>query len=369
MSAPAATPRSRLGRGLLRAGLALLSTAAAVGLAELWVRWADPFGISYYRAVPRYFQGAIEPAFGPDGVLDPADRIFQQRPGVELRLREFDFLTDESGLRSAAPTGGPAPRVGEPTPGSGAWSAERWLFLGDSVTLAWGVDDGESWVRALERGARAPDGRPLEALNAGHLMYDTVQQADLLAALGPLLRPEVVALCFISNDLEPTYDQWFPQVATAGTEAGAVLPARPPSWPRVLFQRHLRGLADLWRFGREWAVIREGHGSERGPFRYYPQNWPRCREALERMVATCGELGARFVLLDHTMPPIPDLEPWAAEHGVPYVRGGFTPEEYATGIVNSAADSHANARGNALLGEKWLAGLSARGLLQRRADS
>ena len=363
MPAPDSTP-SRARRRLVRGLLAALSTVLGFAAVEWGVRHFDAFGIAYYREVPAYFANAIVPLLGADGLPDPNGRIFQQRPSVELEFVDFDFITDRAGLRSSDPRAEVAPREGEATPGDGAWARERWLFLGDSVTLAWGVDDHESWVRLLETEGTAADGRPIEALNAGHLMFETVQQADLLATIGPQLRPDVVALCFISNDLEPTYEQFVRQVAEAAELAAARRSAGPIERLGNGLERNFWGLAAVRRYLRERATVAEGHGSQTGPMRLYPSNWPRCEGALDAIRSTCDGLGARFVLIDHSMPAIPDLPEWAARVGVDYVRVGFEPADWARGIVNSAVDSHANPLGNRIIADRVLAGLRNLGRLR-----
>ncbi|MEO0649669.1 MAG: SGNH/GDSL hydrolase family protein [Planctomycetota bacterium] len=349
----------------LRLLLALLSTGVAFVCAEVVARTFDPMGVAYFREVPRYFAGAITPAPpGPDG-LPPADgRLFQQLPGVVIECHDFDFITNQAGVRDSDPDATVPARVGQPTPGEGAWSKERWLMLGDSVTLAWGVDDDESWPRLVEREARATDGRPLEVLNAGHLMYETVQQADLLRVLGPQLRPEVVALTFISNDFQPTYDELLQQIEL---QTEAVAARKRSSAPERLWFRissRFEALSGLLRFAREQRQDPLDPNGDQSPMRFYPKNWPRCRDALDAIVAGCELLGARFVLIDHTMPAIPELPAWAEEHGVPYVRVGFEPHEYERGIVNSRADAHANALGNQIIATKVRGGLEELGWVQ-----
>lgn len=331
---------------------------------EWGVRRFDAFGIAYYREVPAYFASAIVPFLGPDGLPDPNGRIFQQRPSVEIEFVDFDFITNRAGLRSSDPEETVALREGDPTPGEGAWERERWLFLGDSVTLAWGVDDGESWVRLVEAEGRAADGRALEALNAGHLMYETVQQADLLAAIGPGLRPDVVALCFISNDLEPTYEQFVAQVSDAAARAAERRSSGPLERMTQTAERYLWGLTAVQRFLRERDTLAEGHDSPVGPMRFYPANWPRCEGALDAIRATCEGLGSRFVLIDHSIPPLPDLPEWASKAGVDYVRVGFEAADWRRGIVNSAVDSHANPLGNRIIADRVLAGLRSLGRLR-----
>jgi hypothetical protein len=356
--------------GFKRASIRLLLVLGSVGFAlcaiEVAARRLDPLGISYFRDVPRYFAEAVVPAPpGPDGLPPRDSRLFQHKPGVSIDYHSFSFRTNRDGLRDRDTEGEAASREGTPTPGEGAWARERWLFLGDSVTLGWGVDDEFTWVRRIEREGRATDGRPIEALNAGHLMYETVQQADLLRVLGPRLRPDVVALCFIINDFEPTYDQILEQVQAQADAAAERAAGGPVASALFSLRQRFVALSSLLRYVREQQLDPADHRSEAGPIRFYPGNWPRNRAALDAIKAGCDALGARFVLVDHTIPEIPELEQWASENDVAWVRGGFSAQDYARGIVNSAVDSHANALGNELLAHKLLEGLRELGLLSR----
>lgn len=355
-------PRSR--RALVRVALALVGALAGLVATELWVRAVEPFGIAYYREVPRYLAEAIEPLLGRDGLPAPDGRIFQHRRGVTLEFAGFDLALTAAGLRGGDAAATVAPRAGEPTPGRGGWSRERWLFLGDSVTLGWGVDDRDTWVRLVEREATAADGRPLEALNAGHLMYDTVQEADLLRALGPELRPDVVALCFITNDLEPTHALFRRQLEDAAARTAARGERGAFGHVRARLADCFRGLLTVGRHAQVRTATVDVAANDATLAAMHAAHWERCRAALDELRATAEELGARFVLLDHSMPRLTSVRSWAEARGVDCVRLGFEPSEWERGIVVSAADRHANALGNRIIADKVLAGLRARGYLR-----
>jgi hypothetical protein len=326
--------------------LLLASIVAALAAAEIFVRATDFMGVSYFRDVGRYLTEAIEPA--PPDEIGPHGRIFQNRPDVDLELRTFRYRTDAFGLRRGAEERDYAPEREEERP--------RILFLGDSVTLAWGVDEEESWVRTVGREGRTPDGRTPRVLNAGHLMYDTVQEASLLRAWGPLHRPDVVVLTFVLNDLQPTWDQ---VVEMTGGQPLGEQGASSMSWGPSFLSRLLPALHDLVRFWREKRLYERADPRELPPLSSYPTGWPRCAEALDELRRTCAELGARLVVFDNTTPPVPELVTWCLAREVPLVRTAFTPEEEARDVHNSPVDAHANARGNRILADKALAGLRA----------
>jgi lysophospholipase L1-like esterase len=338
------------------AALVLLSLALAAVAAEAFARAANPFGISYYRDTNRYFNSAIE--LPPDAAR-PDGRLFQHRPGVQLDFPDFAFVTDELGLRSGSTHDGVAPDRG----GASAGKA-RILFLGDSVTLGWGVSDADTWVRTVEREGHFADGRPLECLNAGHLQYNTLQEYDWLAAFGPHLAPDAVVLTYVVNDLDDAwavYQEFQRLLAAEGTAEGPGALERARR--RVL--GWFPGLHGLWTFfaGRAEAQTRgEQQLARVEDAPGYARGWELSSGALERMRAFCADRGIPFVVLDHTTPRIPDVQRWCAAAGVPWFDFCFSDAEWARDVRNSAADSHANALGNRLLADKALRALRDAGI-------
>ena len=349
-------PVGRLSRILGRAVLALLSLALALVVMEVFARRADPFGISYYRDTNRYLNEAI--LLLPPDTVGPESRIFQNRPQADLELRTFRFVTDNIGLRATGPDSVTEPRDAE----SGS-TRERILFLGDSVTLGWGVDDADTWIRRLERSARAADGRELECLNGGHLQYNSVQEADLLATIAPLLRPDAVVVTFVTNDLtdDPfrTYEALMAALSTAGDSPGVL--AR---W-RGQLVGWFWGLRGVLEFRRNVAA--EADPAEPVPavedHPGYDAGWDRVHAGLERMLAVCRESETPLVVLDHGTPRIPAVRAWCDGAGVPWFDLTFSDDEWAEDLRNSPADAHANERGNEILSEKAHRALAAAGLL------
>ena len=344
-----ADQHSLLRRVAVPAALAVASLAVALVVAEVLVRRLNPYGISYYKDTNRYLNEAIE--IPPDADR-PDGRLFHNRPNAALEFPDFSFRTNALGLRRGA-ADGDVQLARDP-------ARARVLFLGDSVTLGWGVDDEETWIRRLEREARFVDGRPLECLNAGHLQYNTVQELDWLRTFGVALQPEAVVLTFVVNDLDDAYAQ---------LQEYKRLLATPPSATQRTRARVLawfRGLHGLYHFlasrddaqttsELELARVEDAPG--------YAEGWARASAALDGMRATCAELGVPFVVLDHTTPRIPDVARWCEANGVPCYDLTFTAEEWARDIRNSVADSHANALGNELLAEKARRALTAAGVL------
>jgi len=352
----------KLARILTRLALLVVSLGLGLVVAEAAIRVTDPYGASYYRDVRRYFLEGVLPVLDADGAPDRSGRIIEHRPQVALEFRHFDFFTDDRGYRvGGAGVVRPAAAEGDAEP-----PTARVLFLGDSVTLGWGVDDEHTWVRRVEAGGRAPDGRPLECLNAGHMGYDSVQEADLMRAWAPAVRPEVVVVNFFLNDLNPSGAR-FDRPRPADRPQPSEWDKRWFRWRQAFFLKFhgIQGLLRYWGRREESANAADYAYGKMENVRGYPDNWPRCEAAFDDIRAHCEALGARMVLLDHSLPPIPDLAGWAEERGVPFASVVFSRDEWMRDVRNSKSDAHANELGNALIAEKVLAHLDEFGVVVR----
>lgn len=78
----------------------------------------------------------------------------------------------------------------------------RMVFLGDSLTLGWGVRQEETFANLLEAeiGKRAA----VEIINLGIGNYNTEQETHLFIEKGLKYRPDKVVLFYFINDAEPT---------------------------------------------------------------------------------------------------------------------------------------------------------------------
>lgn len=356
-------------RRLLRLALALalfvaLAIAALFVLNALAWRW-DVGGIRYPDQVMTYRTQAVEPRWQrEDGSLDLDGMLFRQRPRLDLDLGSHRLRTNALGLR------GPEILVPKPP------DHYRILMIGDSVVYGWGVDDEHTFVRRfeVELNARA-DGWTYEVLNAGHLVYDTVQELALLRELGPAVQPDLVVLVYVVNDVEPTRDLVEDHLGIA-READPVVQQDAPApsflvglaermdspWPhlaallRLESQRSERYGALLERHGGSW--VPEDHGVG-------PRGWKRSRAAVLDMAAQCESWGVPFLVLDHSFPAVPSLERLCLEEGIDWAEFRFTGEEQRLKIRNSRLDSHANAKGHGLLLDKLRAALGSRDLPPR----
>ncbi|MEX1023681.1 MAG: SGNH/GDSL hydrolase family protein [Planctomycetota bacterium] len=336
------TRKDRSSQKSWAARLAVLVVASfgAIVALEATIRAVDLWGVSYFTDVTRYFNEAI---VVPPEAGHAEGHLFEHAPGRRIEFETFRWRTDERGLR--IPFAEVTPEPAETTI----------LFLGDSVTLAWGVDARAAWIERVERTLDVERPGGVECLNAGHLRYDTAQAAGYLAAKGDALEPDLVVLTFVTNDLEDSWEIY--------REVAALLAAPPPSgldaWRGRAreWTRGLRNAASVVEQKRKDARIEPVADATVLPG--YADDWARCEAALERLLAGVDALGAKLVVLDHSQPAVPDLVDWCNAHGVPCTDFRFTDEEWTRGITNSVADKHANALGNELLAAKALPVLRA----------
>jgi len=85
-------------------------------------------------------------------------------------------------------------------------NVKRILFLGDSYTFGWGINDNETYPKQLE--AILNNGNHnmvVESVNLGVPGYNTVQEYGVLIKKPGLYKPNMVVLGYVMNDAEP---QW-----------------------------------------------------------------------------------------------------------------------------------------------------------------
>ncbi len=111
------------------------------------------------------------------------------RPGAEGRLMNVQVNINADGLRDRE------------------YSIERdrhsrrIIFLGDSLTFGWGVEEPEIFATILER--RLSKDRPTEIINFGTGNYNTTQEVSLFLNKGLKYNPDAVVLFYFINDAEP----------------------------------------------------------------------------------------------------------------------------------------------------------------------
>ena len=110
------------------------------------------------------------------------------RPDAEARLMGVVLRTNSDGFRD---DDYPIER-GE---------KRRIVFLGDSLTLGWGVDKEETFEHRLEQ--ELDRRAPTEIINLGVGNYNTTQELNLFIDKGLEYQPDQVVLFYFINDAEP----------------------------------------------------------------------------------------------------------------------------------------------------------------------
>jgi hypothetical protein len=345
---PAAPARPRR-RALFAALALLLGLCFVLAAVETVLRVADPIGLNYEVEHLRYRNVALRYSWDglpPErlGEIDLDGVLYRMKPSLDVDIGSYRLRTNRLGFRGpeiAVPKGPDTFRI---------------LVLGDSVAYGTGVDDGVTFLRRWEAELNAAGGRRFEVVNTGHPMYDSAQELALLRDEGLALRPDLVLLVYVVNDIEPTRD--VVEEALLGRKPD---PAETPADPGDLWTRAaslcaplLPATATLLRLQSDPARRLLAPGQEYVPERFGkgPRGWARSQRALLAMQELCGAAGAPFAVLDHTMPAIPALPGFCREHGLPWFEFRFTKEELRLPIRNSMLDSHSNARGHELLLQK-----------------
>jgi|GEM_PF-4608257 len=105
------------------------------------------------------------------------------------------LTTNELGLRD------------RPIPARKADDEKRILFIGDSITFGFLLEDGERISQQAQTVLNGKDAsRKVRCINAGVSGYTTWQELDLLRELAPVIKPDVVVLQFCINDMLDAID-------------------------------------------------------------------------------------------------------------------------------------------------------------------
>jgi len=158
---------------LVNVSLLLLSTLAALGIAEAYFRLFNPQSI-----VPRYVE------VSEYGIRKNIANVHGVMSTSEYRHR---FNTNSQGFRGRAEYA--------PAKPSGLY---RIIVLGDSVALGHGVEDNETFAAVAERELRRA--RPVEVINMGVSGFGTAEELIQLQYSGWLYQTDLVVLAYFPND-------------------------------------------------------------------------------------------------------------------------------------------------------------------------
>jgi lysophospholipase L1-like esterase len=188
-------------------------------------------------------------------LYDPELR-YVQKPGQQGWIDDGLVTVNSLGFRG--------PEVALPKP-RGRF---RVAVIGDSLTLGWGVHDGETYAARLEQELRRRQPAvELDVVNLGVGGYNTRQAVGFLARHVATLAPDLVLLGFYLNDLPDALDD---DPAVAGTR----IAARNPRPGQVLYlnptpsgwlERQLRKSRAVYVAGRAYRRLRnQGEWGEAG---------------------------------------------------------------------------------------------------------
>jgi hypothetical protein len=304
-------------RSLLRNVLAAaVSSAIAVGAAELWLRSADPLGTRFWNEYRAYC------------TLLKRDTVvyYRNTPGGPLRGRGWTLSINGDGMR------GPAlPPVKDAR-------TFRVLLLGDSVVLGWGVSWEQTVASRLAAPLSALRGGSVEVVADGAGSWNTVAEMRDLYARLDRLDPDAVLLLYIQNDSEVKPE-------TPPEAHGGPWPMPPPDsgWDRLALVRSLRTYQRLRQVGPSAPT----DAADAGRLAVV--------DALRACRDLCRAAGIPFHLVSYG--PYEDMRAQLAETSAElslrhFDYGEDFPGSYLRKVRNSRLDGHFDGRGHARLTER-----------------
>jgi len=230
------------------------------------------------------------------------------RPGAHATLMGVPVEINDDGLRDR---NYPVART----------NARRYVFLGDSLTMGWGVAQDKSFEALLE--AKLNQSAPTEILNFGTGNYNTVQEVNLFLEKGLKYKPDVVVLFYFINDAEPT------PVVSRWESLGN-------SRFITFFWSRIKSLASRLDEKQSFQGYYAGLYADGQP------GWTAAKDALALLKRTCdaNKIALRVVLLPELHDPA--HYPFAAEHRkiLAFLESAGIPAFDATPAFKDTADPH-----------------------------
>lgn len=121
----------------------------------------------------------------------------------------------------------------------------RVLVLGDSSTFGDGVSPGDVWTSVCAR-SLAAQGLRADMMNAGIEGYDTRAEAHYLFELAPRVRPEVVVVAFLANDVYTNQPLEAKPASGVGEGGGREFELHSVAWAKRLVMQSDRLYARLF---------------------------------------------------------------------------------------------------------------------------
>jgi prepilin-type processing-associated H-X9-DG protein len=306
--------------------LALVVASLAVSLlaAEVLYRYVLDDGMTYEVEMWKYAKHvkmrSADPNIG-----------HQHQPNAQAKLMGVDVRTDANGFRSPSiPAEAPA-------------GVARISFVGDSITMGWGVAENETFSLRILNQLRSA-GRKVDGFNAGVGNLNTAQEVSLFEAAGAKLKPDVVVLAYFINDAEPAPMYGDVSWLDWNSELWVVLKYQVDSLLRRAGER--KSWKDYYR-----DLYRSGQ-----------PGWVKTQQELGRLVRIAKDIGAQPIVFN--VPELRELKPYPFNDVTAQVRGvveasgapfvDLLPSveaETPSALWVTVPDPHPNGKANALFAD------------------
>jgi hypothetical protein len=201
----------------------------------------------------------------------------RHRPHAEAKLMGVDVRTDSRGFRSPEIDAKAAPGVA------------RIAFVGDSITMGWGVAERDTFAHQVIAALTAA-GRKVDGFNLGVGNYNTLQELTLFRDAGAAMKPDIIVLAYFLNDAEPMPEYPARAWLMEHSAAWVVLTYRIDSLLRQF------GEAPDWK--RYYRTLYDNDAT----------GWTETRKALAKFAAAARDLNAKLVVFN--VPELRELEPY-----------------------------------------------------------
>ena len=304
--------------------LLVLSLVFSFGCVELSIRMLDPIGISYYKhALDYHF----------DKIADD-EMYYRHRPNLERSYQGVSVHMNELGFRD--------------NPIAKKESDElRIMFLGDSVTFGWGVEQEDIFVRRVGEILEETLRRPVRTINTSVGSYNTDNQHAVMSHYGPTLDPDLVILTYVSNDIEPT------PVGSFNPRSQYTFSGKsPPEVIQLLASK-------TWSYRLVSHIVRFREGSPSTGLYKSSDGWKQSVNALQGIADYCHSRDIPFIVIMYRMVPNRLEDDIARELDLLSGKMSFYFGDTLTWfrgrdvrlLTNTLVDSHPNAQGHAVLAE------------------
>jgi lysophospholipase L1-like esterase len=313
-------------------------------------------------------------------LIEPRSDKTPQGHWIEGQVRLWRYLPNLHTIRNGVlvETNSHGQRGGEYAPAKGD-QLFRVIGLGDSYTFGTGVPFPDTYLevlRGLLEQDRPQTGLDYEVLNFGVEGYNTRQEAAYFASEGPVLKPDLVLLGYLFNDIDAN-----PSPTDAPAPAG-------PTGGRKSLTRAIISLKDrshlfaflsprLGAWLRKLGMRQHGYvGAYANEFREDGDAWRQSREEILRLRAQVEAGGGRFALIifpafvslgrkEYPLLPYHQaVSRFCQEQGIPYVDiYPFFADEKGRDFWINLIDPHPNAKADRRVGEILYRFLKEQGLV------